>query len=252
MQKSKYPGVTVLFVALVVGVLWASPAWAPEGPPDITVHKFHDVDRDGVQEAGEEDIAGWLIRIYVREETGWHKEGEDYTDDFGTVTFTGLGPVDYLVWEEARDCWEPTTPEVSGPCEGGYYVVCSLASVAGITIEPTPVTVEFGNVYTCGGAGCTPGFWKNHVEEWVGYSPNDYFDEVFGVDEPHITLEEALWVRGGKIGKLARHGTAALLSAAHPEVAYPLTESQVIEAVRAGDADSLVDANELGALGFCD
>lgn len=41
--------------------------------------------------------------------------------------------------------------------------------------------------------GCSLGFWKNHTEHWVGYSPDEIFDEVFivtaGIDtnccEPH-------------------------------------------------------------------
>jgi hypothetical protein len=103
----------------------------------------------------------------------------------------------------------------------------------------------------CGlGAGCTPGYWKNHLEDWLptGYDPGDDFDATFGVDlfDPDITLEEAVWARGGGVNKLARHGTAALLGAAYPDVNYPLTEDEVIDAVQTGDADTLVEYNELG------
>jgi hypothetical protein len=98
--------------------------------------------------------------------------------------------------------------------------------------------------------GCTPGFWKNHLDAWpTGYSPDDDFDATFGVDlfDPDITLEEAVNAKGGKENKLARHGTAALLDAAHPHVDYPYSMAEVIAAVQAGDADTLVAANE----GFC-
>lgn len=98
-----------------------------------------------------------------------------------------------------------------------------------------------------GGEGCTPGFWKNHLELWVGVSPSDDFDTTFGVDlfDPDITLEQAVNAHGGGVNKLARHGTAALVSALHPDVAYPLTVAEVIAAVQAGDADTLVGFNEL-------
>lgn len=101
------------------------------------------------------------------------------------------------------------------------------------------------------GEGCTPGFWKNvrkHGVYWVatGYSPGDDFDAAFGVDlnDPDITLLQALKAKGGGLGKLLRHGTAALLNASHPDVDYPLSAAEVIAAVQAGDADALADFNE--------
>ncbi len=101
-----------------------------------------------------------------------------------------------------------------------------------------------------GDEGCTPGYWKNHLEDWsaTGFGPANDFDTVFGVDlfSPDITLEQAVNARGGGVRKLARHGAAALLSAAHPDVAYPLSVAQVIAAVQAGDSDTLAAFNELG------
>ena len=101
-----------------------------------------------------------------------------------------------------------------------------------------------------GGEGCTPGFWKNHLEDWgpSGLDPSDDFDTTFGVDlfDPDIALGEAVNARGGGVNKLARHGTAALINALHPGVDYPLSAVQVIAAVQAGDADTLIGFNELG------
>jgi hypothetical protein len=101
-----------------------------------------------------------------------------------------------------------------------------------------------------GDEGCTPGYWKNHLEDWppTGFSPDDDFDTVFGVDywHPDITLERAVRRGGGGVKKLTRHGTAALLSAAHPDVGYPYTVAEVIAFVQAGDVGPLEAANELG------
>lgn len=142
--------------------------------------------------------------------------------------------------------------------EGTYRVEEEVP--ANTTVEPSPVQdvdvlstatfeVVFKNIPT-GDEGCTPGFWKNHLELWsaTGFSTGDDFDTVFGVDlfDPDITLEQAINAKGGGVNKLARHGTAGLLSAAHPDVAYPFTVAEVIALVQAGDADALAAANELG------
>lgn len=85
--------------------------------------------------------------------------------------------------------------------------------------------------------GCTPGFWKNHLEDWppTGYSPSDDFSDVFGVSSNiGPTLIEALEEKGGGEKALARHAVAALLNVGHPDVAFPLTEDEVIGIVQAG------------------
>lgn len=113
-----------------------------------------------------------------------------------------------------------------------------------ITCEPTPPPPPPGN------EGCTPGYWRNHGEDWppTGYSWGDDFDAVFGVNyfTPNITLGQAIWMGGGGLNVVARHGTAALLSAAHPDVNYPYTVAQVIAYVQSGNVGALITANELG------
>ena len=99
------------------------------------------------------------------------------------------------------------------------------------------------------GEGCTPGFWRNKLEDWAptGLNPDDDFDTTFGVDffDPDITLEQAVNARGGGLNKVARHGTAALLNVLHPDVDYPLSEAEVIAAVQSQDVEELVGYNEL-------
>lgn len=129
-----------------------------------------------------------------------------------------------------------------------------------VTLVATGQVVDFGpKDVTCsspGDEGCTPGFWKNHLDAWeaTGYYPDDIFDSVFSVSlfGPDFTLENAVWARGGGNNKLARHGTAALLNADHIEVDYPLTVDGVIAAVQAGDTEILANFNEFGTPGFCD
>ncbi len=117
------------------------------------------------------------------------------------------------------------------------------------TPTPTPTSTPVTPTPTPPlGEGCTPGYWKNHDLAWppTGYSPSDDFDTTFGVNIFIIdkTLMQALNSGGGGIYRLGRHGTAALLNAAHPDVDYPYTEAEVIALVQAGDADALEAANE--------
>ena len=87
------------------------------------------------------------------------------------------------------------------------------------------------------------------MDEWAdtGYDPAGDFDGTFGVDffNPDITLLDAVNLGGGGIKKVARHGTAALLNAADPDVNYPFTVAEVIAKVQAQDVSELEAANEL-------
>ena len=231
--------VSAIMLSVLVSLWFVSSAYATgETPPDgsFTVHKFHDLNSNGVQDEGEMDVEGWLIRIYDSDIVG-----EGYTDAYGIITFSGLPANTYGVWEELRECWEPTTP---GSYQQNGFMVAAWTRL-GINVP-----IELGNVFICTGGGdqgCTPGFWKNHLDLWT-LNPAQDFDSTFGVDffAADISLLEAVNLKGGNIKKLARHGVAALLNALHPDVSYPLTPEEVIAIVREGDADTLVDSNELG------
>lgn len=148
------------------------------------------------------------------------------------------------------------------PVNPGTHTVC-VVEPAGFVADaeckkgdvPVGGSVSFTFITTPipngGGEGCTPGFWKNHLDAWgpTGFTPGDDFDTTFGVDlfDPDITLDDAINAKGGGVKKLARHGTAALLNAAHPDVDYPLSVAQVIAAVQAGDLDDIPDFNELSS-----
>jgi hypothetical protein len=111
--------------------------------------------------------------------------------------------------------------------------------------------------------GCTPGYWRNHADRWVGVAPGDDFDTIFGVDlfDPDITLGTAIWLGGGGNNAFARHATAALLNAYAKElgsndqfVNFPYTVDEVIQMVQDAVANGTIEAtkdlfeaaNELG------
>lgn len=114
-------------------------------------------------------------------------------------------------------------------------VICIPESQDQITIIEVEVPEEEE-----GPEGLTPGFWKNHPLCWDGYEPTQYFNDVFDVSisigngkkaAENPTLMEALNANGGGINALARHAVAALLNAAHPDVNYPLSNTEIINAV---------------------
>lgn len=96
-----------------------------------------------------------------------------------------------------------------------------------------------------GDQGCTPGYWKNHLDAWLptGFSPSQSVASVFNAattfpDLGSATLLKALQFGGGsgvdgaaKI--LLRAAVSSLLNAAHPDVAFPRAAAQVIDDVNA-------------------
>jgi hypothetical protein len=130
----------------------------------------------------------------------------------------------------------------------------------------TPPTTIPTTTTPPGNEGCTPGFWKNHLDAWVGFSPDQTVGSVFTsapASVSGLTLLAALDLGGGGVEALTRQAIAALLNAASPDVDYPLTTAQVIAMVDAafasGDAtqieslkDALDEFNNLTAPGFCD
>lgn len=179
----------------------------------------------------------------------------------GDVTFKVTGVTDPSYPEQVHYIASEGNP-ICKPVPEGTYKICETPppdhtvspsecqTVDALGGQLATVTVTFVNTPEDGGEGCTPGYWKQeqHLESWgpTGYNPNDSFVDVFGVDLGFETLWDAVNAKGGGVKKLARHGTAALLGAAHPGVAYPFTVAEVIAAVQAGDADALAKANELG------
>jgi len=107
---------------------------------------------------------------------------------------------------------------------------------------------RYTNEYVPPKEGCTPGYWRNHLDRWAEtpYSPTDDFDATFGTNlfNPDVTLFYAI-DNPQVVGQLPFQGVAALLSAAHPDVDYPYSVAQVIAYVQAGNVQPLADANKL-------
>ena len=79
--------------------------------------------------------------------------------------------------------------------------------------------------------GCTLGYWKQsqHFDSWVGYTPGESFEAVFGRDVPGTpSLLDALKLQGGGLNALMRQATAALLNASNPKLSFPYGTGDVI------------------------
>lgn len=110
-----------------------------------------------------------------------------------------------------------------------------LGAAAGLTAALLAVAAPSGAT-NIGEEGCTPGYWKNHTEDWLespgvpSASPTTPFAGRFNAGTSGalagVTFEEALQGGGGAgvAGAeriLARAATAAYLNAAHEDIGYP-------------------------------
>lgn len=104
-----------------------------------------------------------------------------------------------------------------------------------------------------GGEGCTPGFWKNHLDAWAltPYSPDDDFGVVFGTATfSGMTLHQVVSQGGGCKRALGRHAVAAILNASHPDIDYAIPDAgDIIDAVAAvidgSDCDAIEDLKDI-------
>jgi hypothetical protein len=118
----------------------AAPAQSSVVNPEIVIHKFHDLNRNGIQDDGEQDIAGWTMRVYAYTPgVGATLLAEDVTDEQGNAYFGDLEPGLYKAWESGMACWKAV--EYDNTTDGGFYKVVELGDES--------MVVEFGNYNFC-------------------------------------------------------------------------------------------------------
>ncbi len=95
-----------------------------------------------------------------------------------------------------------------------------------VAILGTTTAAQANNI---GMEGCTPGYWKNHTDNWQETSPGVLFGTLYVDARANVvgeTLLETLQGGGGPGADgaatiLARAATAAWLNAAHEGLGYP-------------------------------
>jgi hypothetical protein len=95
--------------------------------------------------------------------------------------------------------------------------------------------------------GCTLGFWRQegHFDLWPEpYRPEDLTAAAFGLAELEgdPTLLQSLEAGGGGLSAFLRQAVAALLNAAHPDVAYAYSVEEVLELVQTAFATEAFEA----------
>ena len=141
------------------------------------------------------------------------------------------------------ECEEPTTTTTS--------------TTTTTTTSTTTTTTTTTTTAPPGDEGCTPGFWKNHPEEWQGYVPGQTLGSVFTVPASiglgNATLSQALQFGGGSslpaaAQILLRAATAALLNASHGDVEFSQDAASIISSVNSalasGDRGTILSLAE--------
>ncbi len=148
------------------------------------------------------------------------------------------------------------------------FALASVVAAVVMTGSPAQAT-------NIGNEGCTPGYWKNHTDNWEEYTTASTIADQHWLDGASTTLKnkynpwtflDALQGGGGsgvdgaaKI--LLRASTAAYLNAAHEGLGYPYRrfndpgqlKTTIQAAFASGDRDTMLalatmldDANNLG------
>lgn len=76
----------------------------------LIVHKFNDLNMNGVQNGGEESLSGWTIRLYRLDGATWTLVGSKATNSSGNATWNDLAPGTYRAEEVLQAGWLITTP----------------------------------------------------------------------------------------------------------------------------------------------
>lgn len=163
---------------------------------------------------------------------------------YGKFLLTGLDFGTWKVFEiEAPDGY---TFDPNDKRHAELTLACPEADLGKFVNFPEEVT---------GDEGCTPGYWKNHLDSWP-IDPYTKVSTVFpGVTgaQGNQTLIQALRTGGGGSIAFLRQAVAAYLNAVSQGVDYALTSTQVKQIVQTafatGDFSTkslLEDANEAG------
>jgi len=250
-------------VAAVTGPCGAGTAFFGSAPTN-TQFEVGDVWQGGTFTAIETNNPDANDVMNVRLVVTGDKVGRFPSTEFGataTIVFAEPIMVTGILWfgndpEAGEAGW--SLNGISGPNTGGQGAQCTSDSFVTDTI--TIATDDSGGIdfwiqpVPDGGEGCTPGYWKNHLDSWVGYTPGQSLESVFDVPNSLgydiVTLQEALSFQGGSgvaggARILLRAAVASLLNAAHPDVDFDLTTAEVIADVNAalasGDRATMLD-----------
>ena len=122
-----------------------------------------------------------------------------------------------------------------------------LAIAGALALTMTGLGTGRADATNIGNEGCTPGYWKNHTENWEEYTASDPLDWQFNFPDSLAGMRDDTWLEalsyGGGSGTegaariLMRASTASFLNAAHEGIGFPLRRfadpGQMLAAVNA-------------------
>jgi hypothetical protein len=102
-------------------------------------------------------------------------------------------------------------------------LACMCLMTVGLVAAPA------ANATNIGHEGCTPGYWKNHTDNWQETTPSALVKDLYANARANVADETLLVALDGGGGPgadgaatiLARAAVAAWLNAAHEGVGYP-------------------------------
>ena len=140
---------------------------------DIHVHKFFDLNENGVQDGLERDLEGIEFCLY-----------EGATADPGNLVSCQTTDADGMIW------WMdlmPGTYTMTETLPSGFFGT-TPTTVTVVTISDEVVEREFGNVADCD--GLTPGYWKNWRNH---YTESQILTLLAGTIAPTIAEADAIF-----------------------------------------------------------
>ena len=201
----------------------------PPDPGAIGDFVWCDLNNDGIQDPGEPGVPGIVVDLSCADGSS----ASTVTDANGYYLFTNVTPG--VLCTVSLDL-------SSLPADKQPGDECPTSSQVTVEEGETNLEQDFCLVeIPPDGEGCTPGYWKNHPNSWVGYSQVMSVQSVFSSASSYgdlgtASLRQALAFGGGPgvngaARILLRAAVASLLNAANNGVNFPWTEGDVITAV---------------------
>ncbi len=147
------------------------------------------------------------------------------------------------------------TIDVASTASPGTYTITIEVKIGTVVKASCTFTLT---ITSSGGGdgfeGLSHGYWKNHTGDWAptSFTATQTLESVFDIPDSfgldNATLLAALGFKGGdtlaeKAQLLLMQAVAAVLNAAHPNIDYPLTVSQIVTQVNTalgGTADDIL------------
>jgi hypothetical protein len=263
LNKIKVDMIMKKIIVAIVGIILIATCSVSvnAGGPIASIGDFvwEDLNKNGIQDSGELGIENVLVELYnssnvliddtLTDSAGFYIFVFFYEDIFYLKFYL---PENYIF--TSQDIGDDTTDSdvdiITGETEQTeiIYFENDMTWDAGMYQEDLTEDYE----------GLTPGYWKNHEEDWQGYEINDDISEVFNlpasIDNIDTTLLNGLKFKGGKgiegaARILLRSAIAALLNAEHELVNYPLNPNEVItdvnNALASLDRSTMLDLKDL-------